>query len=175
MDYSVKLLNYVTGKDNLNRFRYDLKAIFARNTDFSSINLTKEDLVEVIRKRPEEAKRKHMKIGTIWAIAGGLISLILSNFGFDLASKIIAIFTIVFALEIPFRLSIIDATAYKSADNTMSEEELIFRKGWNALMFKTHSLAILILPAFLLKIGREQAYDIVMEQIEYRYLSKVNI
>lgn len=163
-------LNYLFGDDNLNRFRKDFKDACNRNLDFEKSNLTNEELVSIIEERPSKAKRKHVKIGGTWAVVGGLLAILTGNIGYSLISDILTIITILIAIEISLRWAIIDVSAYKDADTNMSKKELVFRKAWNVIMFKTVSLAVLLLPALLLKLDKEEAYEVVMEQVEDRFL-----
>ena len=168
-------LKYLFGTDNLNRFRKDFKTACNRNLDFNKSNLSKSELIEIIKEGPSEAKKKHKKIRLTWAVVGGLLGIILGYFGYSLTSNVLKVAGILIALEIPLRLAIIKATAYTTADENMGKEELVFRKAWNSIMFRTTSLAVLLLPALLLKAGGENAYDLVMENVENRYLKKMTL
>lgn len=176
MEFTAKnFLNYLFGTDNLNRFRNDFKTACNRNLDFNKSNLSKQELIEIIKQRPKKAKRKHARIGVVWAVGGGTASYLLGQFGYSLASSILFIMTVLFAVEEPLRGAIINAAAYTTADENMSKEELVFRKAWNSLMFRTTSLAVLLLPALLLKTGMENAYLITRELVEDWFLKDATL
>lgn len=152
------MVDCLFGEDNLLRFRDDLKSAFLPHINPEKIDERSARLVEITRNRFENSKKRHKKVRLIWAVAGGVLSLALSRYGFGILSSSLTIISIMIALEIPLRNSVIEIAAYHEVNENMQEGELIFRKAWNSVMYSTISLAVLLLPALLLKLGFEKHY-----------------